>query len=347
VDKYGRNGKLVNIGEYYLFQPIELNDKQVSIFDRSVPIDYKHEMIDFVINQNITKPVIDKRNIKIFEQDIQKNVNGKKIVDEMKSNIQLVKEFTVLEKVPRGDQNWYKHSGIVIQKLSEEYPDIKQYLFSFIIAHMIEQLMYNDKLDLLNYLYSLDNIEINSLELLFKNYFETKVISSGQFKCIILQDLNKSKLMILNEENQWTLAEPEDQREIASDKKVKEIFSFDVKDFNQYIGFIGYKPNNKALVFKVKDMASNRDTGATCEESGKDKSIKKLNLIFGEEKYTQDNTKMLKNANGVVVREATGQTELCVIQEFILRYFDIIRKNSKKWFLTPDMALNYKLYKII
>ena len=55
---------------------------------------------------------------------------------------------------------------------------------------------------------------------------------------------------------------------------------------------------------------------------------------------------MLKNANGVVVREAIGQTELCVIQEFILRYFDIIRKNSKKWFLTPDMALNYKLYKI-
>lgn len=344
VDKYGRNGKLVNIGEYYLFQPIELNDKQVSIFDRSVPIDYKHEMIDFVINQNITKPVIDKRNIKIFEQDIQKNVNGKKIVDEMKSNIQLVKEFTMLEKVPRGDQNWYKHSGIVIQKLSEEYPDIKQYLFSFIIAHMIEQLMYNDKLDLLNYLYSLDNIETNSLELLFKNYFETKVISSGQFKCIILQDLNKSKLMILNEENQWTLAEPEDQREITSDKKVKELFIFDIKDYNQYIGFIGYK-SNKALVFKVKDMASTRDTGATCEESGKDKSIKKLNLILGEEKYTQNNTKMMKNANGIV-REAIGQTELCVIQEFILRYFDIIRKNSKRWFLTPEMALNYKLYKI-
>ena len=39
MDKYGRNGRLVNIGEYYLFQPIELRDKHASIYDRSVPID--------------------------------------------------------------------------------------------------------------------------------------------------------------------------------------------------------------------------------------------------------------------------------------------------------------------
>jgi hypothetical protein len=29
-DRYGRNGRLVNIGEYYLFQPIELKNKKAS-----------------------------------------------------------------------------------------------------------------------------------------------------------------------------------------------------------------------------------------------------------------------------------------------------------------------------
>jgi hypothetical protein len=29
TDKYGRSGRLVNIGEYYLFQPIELKDKNI------------------------------------------------------------------------------------------------------------------------------------------------------------------------------------------------------------------------------------------------------------------------------------------------------------------------------
>jgi hypothetical protein len=29
VDKYGRNGRLINIGDYYLFQPIELRDRNI------------------------------------------------------------------------------------------------------------------------------------------------------------------------------------------------------------------------------------------------------------------------------------------------------------------------------
>jgi hypothetical protein len=45
TDKYGRTGYLVNIGDYYLFQPSELNYKNISIYERSVPINYKHNMI--------------------------------------------------------------------------------------------------------------------------------------------------------------------------------------------------------------------------------------------------------------------------------------------------------------
>jgi hypothetical protein len=44
VDKYGRTGHLINIGEYYLFQPSELRNHNISIFDRSVPIDYKNNI---------------------------------------------------------------------------------------------------------------------------------------------------------------------------------------------------------------------------------------------------------------------------------------------------------------
>jgi hypothetical protein len=47
TDKYGRLGRLVNVGVYYLFQPIELNDKRASIHDRSVPIPYKHETVEY------------------------------------------------------------------------------------------------------------------------------------------------------------------------------------------------------------------------------------------------------------------------------------------------------------
>ena len=62
-DIYGRTGYLINIGDYYLFQPSELNYKNISIYERSVPIDYKHSMINLQVNQDIIKPVIDIKNI--------------------------------------------------------------------------------------------------------------------------------------------------------------------------------------------------------------------------------------------------------------------------------------------
>jgi len=56
---------------------------------------------------------------------------------------------------------------------------------------------------------------------------------------------------------------------------------------------------------------------------------------------------MQKNKNGTVIQETIGQIDLCIIQEFLMRYYEVIKKNGKKWFLTPEMALVYKLYKII
>ena len=35
-DKYGRLGNLINIGDLYLFQPLELNNKNVSLYDLSL-----------------------------------------------------------------------------------------------------------------------------------------------------------------------------------------------------------------------------------------------------------------------------------------------------------------------
>ena len=94
-------------------------------------------------------------------------------------------------------------------------------------------------------------------------------------------------------------------------------------------------------------MDSKRDSGATCEESGKEKSIKKLNLILGLEKYNKENTRLLKDSSGKVLQEPIGKVELCILQEFYLRYFDEIQKNNVKWFLTPEMAIYHQLYKVI
>jgi hypothetical protein len=157
--------------------------------------------------------------------------------------------------------------------------------------------------------------------------------------------LGKRMIMILDENNQWIPSEPEQQREIATDKNVKDFLTFTAEEYNKIIGFIGYEKSNRYLVFKTKDMSSKRDTGARCDESGKIKTMNKLNEIIGEEKYTKESTKAQKQGKEII-SEAVGQVELCILQEFILRYFNSIKKDGKKWFLIPELALWHKIYNI-
>jgi hypothetical protein len=348
VDKYGRNGRLINIGEYYLFQPLELTDKNASIFERSTPIDYKHQMIDFELKQNVVKAVIDKRNVnKLIIQEGEELSEGNKIVEEMKSNLEICRDLSDKGKVPRGDDNWYKHCGIVIKKMKIDYPESEEYLEKMIVAHMIELLLFEEKLELMNYLYSIDNMDDDkSIEWLAKDYFEKHSIITKKFTSFIMYKLNVKKIMILNKKNNWIEAEPEDKLEIEASSEAKKYVTIHEKDYNDknFIGFIGYEKSNRYLVFKTKNMASKRDTGARCDEAGKIKTIQKINEILGETKFTNENTKSTKNKNGKIITEAVGSVELCVFQEFILRFLN--ETGDKVWFLTPEMAIMHKFYTI-
>lgn len=54
-DKYGRLGRIINVGDYYLFQPVEITDKRISIHERSTPVPYKHSAIEYPLPDNITE----------------------------------------------------------------------------------------------------------------------------------------------------------------------------------------------------------------------------------------------------------------------------------------------------
>jgi hypothetical protein len=51
IDKYGRYGRLVNIGNYYFFQPLELNNPIIPLRDRQRPVDFKRDKITFTLQK--------------------------------------------------------------------------------------------------------------------------------------------------------------------------------------------------------------------------------------------------------------------------------------------------------
>ena len=60
TDRFGRTGYLINIGEYYMFQPIELENENISMYERTHPLDYKREKFGSILDlipicDNVTK----------------------------------------------------------------------------------------------------------------------------------------------------------------------------------------------------------------------------------------------------------------------------------------------------
>jgi hypothetical protein len=68
TDMYGKYGYLINIGDYYFFQPVELNDPSISIFEKSTPIPFKRDRITL----NIKTDNVKKKQVQSVEQEQQR-----------------------------------------------------------------------------------------------------------------------------------------------------------------------------------------------------------------------------------------------------------------------------------
>jgi len=168
TDKYGRTGHLINIGEYYFFQPSELNYPNISIFDRSKPLDYKHDLLNFEIKTDIVKPVLDKRNLNISVlEESKKNMGGLDVVDKIFSNYIIAILTSKKNKVSKGENNWYEYCGLIIKKMITDdkiVPGIndeerEENLKIFLIQHIADELMMSDRILLMDYLEENNDIE--------------------------------------------------------------------------------------------------------------------------------------------------------------------------------------------
>ena len=335
LDKYGRTGYLVNIGDYYLFQPSEMNFKNISMYNRSVPLDYKHNMINFEIKNTAIKPVIDKRglNDKLMTEfvEIEDFTKGKEILMSMYANFVIT--FTK-SSIDRGNKNWYYLCAIVVRNMIKEGID-KNILFKYVIEHIVDSLMLEERVDLMNFIWNNNKYNTIITEPGFKlfannvqKYLQTKIIEHKKIKAIVIYDGISStenlQIFVLTDK-QWLPAEPEDK--IALNSEIDERYKLKEKDkLTPYVGFIGFENTKKYMVYKIKDTKNERSTGYRCDQSSKEKVIDVLNEIEGYAKLANKTTK-------------DSAVELCVRQELTLRHKQKQEKNDKIWFLDTETAI--------
>ena len=316
TDKYGRQGHMINVGDLYLFQPLELNERG-SIYERSVPLDVKHDAIVIKLPKELK---VNEAIIKLKENP-EEDLN-KVLYEKITTNYNLA---TTDQIVLNGEKNWYMFCKKGMDFMVKNGISLKT-LQQLIAEHIVDELYLPEILLILN---DLENPIYETQEVFkhIKMYINKQTLTVKNLKGILWKEKGEQVLLCKTGEEEWHKAEPEDLNDFKA--KMNEIKTNIEKNLNSLIGFMINFKNEEMVVFKIKNINNKRDKGARCDQSSKSKAIEVLNSIVTS-----------ASANFQYPPEKNiAQKEVCIIQELYLRIFDKERKNKKRWFLSPPEAI--------
>jgi hypothetical protein len=268
----------------------------------------------------------DKSDDKLYDKsdDINKSDHaGKVILDtlfEKYNNAMIYTDKDYKLDATRGETDYYLYCSrmFVTLKASGLTDDM---IATFLISHLAESLIYTHITDVLNFLYY--TTDLSSFEKNIKKHFDSYILKAKNISGMLLVKDKKSHLLILNE-HEWTNGESEDYHDLTAEI---ERLIISKAELSRYVGFLS-EFKKEFMVFKVIDLADSKSKGARCDQSGKIIAINLLNSITGHEQYNKSNTR------------GRNKMELCILQEFILRYYNSTAKDGKKWFVSPIEAIN-------
>jgi len=325
VDKYGRIGNLINKDEYYVFQPVEISDPNSSIYERSVPVDFKRRGVVLEVPTMFVSE--DKEAVsKQIEKEDDVHEDAVELIRKMASQYDIV--FSqIRQNIASGEKNWYKHANHVMDSISAEYFIPMDILKEYVIYHMLDLTMFQNKLVLLKYLLSPDRVELDShvetdIIPICMKYFDKKMMIVGETQVVFLTKENVSKLYIReNPTSDWEEADAEDYKQYES--LIARFVIPKNKMNDDIIGFVNMF-KNKDMVFKIKDVRQKRNNvGARCGDSTtKSDVVKALNTLVRDDNKYDD----------------TFHIGLCVLIEMLLRWYSETEKDGKIYYFDPEQT---------
>jgi hypothetical protein len=361
TDVLGRMGNLVNVGEYYMFQPVELSNKNISRYERVTPVQYKRDHLTFILSDLTEESVTDMGEIIAKLKKIyQTIIVPQEITSADRSNWAMGCAWAI--------NNLVKYNSGKFDKSPTEFFSILQTLA---MHHIIDMLSYEEKVILLKNMASVENVLLPFVQ----SYFEAFKVDTVKYDGVVITDFNKkSKYSILTLKNTWVVDSVSNSDGL--EKALLDKFTVDIDDINEKIGFMAQLKRFN-LIFKVKSIylsASNRPTkGSSCER-GADKKVlidninhllspdeSDMKYIMGAKTgkgartitkiydYMDEDIKQYpfakdKDGNFIMTNDGLlnkGKTQvrlnafqLCIEQELLFRYFDSIKKGNKRWFFS-------------
>ena len=337
VDTYGRIGYLVNRGNVYAFQPIEIFDENATVFERMHPVDKKYPAMQFEVSTTILPAPAESLSEK---SEISDTSTPSETVAENPSQIALQNLAQSVEyvlhanmKIAPGDKNWYKHLNKVYNVLvmSQIYSVAPEAIFKYAVFHYLDILKTAEKVAILSQIFQESGLFPFGKQVYdaIREYFQQRMITTGsQQQYVVLAAGLKNAVYKLDVTTaQWS--DVTSYSELSQLQPfIKSLLEIPENIVYSKIGFM-YPFKDQGVLFKIKDLMQKdkkNTQGAVCASAKKELILQRINDVMGRVVYQND-----KNFD---------VTDYCVILEVLLRSKT---GEGEVYFYSPEKAIFNKI----
>jgi len=335
MDQYNRKGYLIRKGDYILFQPLEITDEYISLYERTVPIQYKEKHTNVRIPTKLPSNQLHSTTTGIIENNIEELAS----IDN--ASLLLSAMVSTIENSSQDKKTWYYRADITKALVMEELGGVmEEHWKQLKVDHYLDLLEWNKKEALFNYMLQVDSHEYKEPVLSYMNAHQL----SG-YKDLFLFYTNKVSLFKI-ENNQLV---PINDALLRNYKTGLEQHFFTRNNLSELYGFLVNKKSGE-IEFKLKQSkVVGNYLGRVCNNSTVSDIYNYLNSITKQDnKYNEDYLNKWAETNQkdkAFKKSLFTNATLCTFIELLLRSYNKEKRESKLWFLSlAERNMNNHLF---
>jgi hypothetical protein len=355
VDRLGRLGNLVNRGEIYAFQPVEISDESITVFDRTFPVEYKIPKIRLQLSSEFTADVVEPDTTNIVSESLTNTTTTKSMIDQYKHYIDMIhsqmEEITDFEtkKMSSSQQQWsdYLHVGGILSRLNDIFLMDNMTVIQHMVHHAVDSLPISAKFILASgIMITKPTTDIEKIihEYMRQRIYRVKgVMGSGSIDYLIIPNEQNIISIYKYVDDEWTISEYTDienaKQHIIDPIRLR--FEPFKDHLSLLVGFMVIEHTNEKnspMIFKVKDYTkisrSGNAKGENMKKAGKKRVIEILEIAFRNLHIHND--PKIKEQN--FASNQYSQGGLCLLLELLLRNSRQLTK-QKTMYLSPEESI--------
>lgn len=356
LDKYGRQGRIINKDQYYIFQPLEIiGTNGFSLYDSKVPIKNLNTHVRYELPKNdeeIKTPTV---FVPMEIEDgaaVNENNAFSEFLMQMEHNIDIATSAKPNILSVKND-NWFynlnsikdiKGAGISVSVMVRlEIMGLNtEMLKKYVADHILDLASHNVKLELAKHVLAPGFKATSAWERHVAEYFNYLVYrENGINGLLLLKDKAPLVLYNIDDWSEYSLGEFVQCKPMF--ERRMNVAREDMSDLLGFVNIFVGKDNVANPVFRVKNMKQARNNkGAYLLNEKKADIVKRVNMVLeeAEQPFSFDDEKSADSSRNT---DDISQIAFAGMFEMLIRKYNDERVLGKTWFLRPEQAAFLKI----